>query len=460
MGYGDDSLDEVPAGEEIYLDFGDLGVDPRTESVFVLRHAGGSGDGEPVLFAIEPDAGGYEKVLELDGYSRIRILFPPEWVLLMCYAEHTNDEGVLTSFGDTLVFLNPYSLETAFEISTGRMYKGARFSPDRRWLMMTNARDITPTVDVMDTAAFDADEPVLAVAHTLPGYGHNRPIAVWAKSAGEIVEIMHVDAYGEHGVLVRKWSLEGYEAPGPWPEPDLELEIADAMLDPELTYHDVDVSPDDALLALPVLDLDHPDHPDVPRVERLALVDLETAEVRYKDGVVGPAAFTPDGSTIIAHRTVEDASTGERRSYLVVIDRETLDHRSVRMPYETGRTVFMSETGIYLGIEPTSGGESSHLAIYDMNRDVITELGPDLGWTDQSVQRPHHDLLYMISPMRGLYRLHLFDAGYEEVPLYFLPYHIAILESRDRIVLDDPSSGRYSLWDLEPFFEIGWIVLP
>jgi hypothetical protein len=424
-----DVWDEAPPGEEIYLETGAIAVDPRTETIFVMAVLP-----ERELFAIDPDADGYVRVLDLEGRSSVRILFPESSVLLFADRSGDGEEGSR----DTIFKLDPISLGLLEELDTHARYRQARLSASRRWLSVIDTRTGLTHVSVMDTRD-------LTVLMQVPGW----PVARWMNARDDLVTVV-LDSTARPTIEI--WRPDDIDPETHFPHPASSHRIEGASLYPDA---DLAISPDDATLVVPVVTADEP-------APCLAVIEVATWATATVENAVGPVSFTRDGSTILAYRYDEDGPTGEVLAYLVVIDAGTLEPVALRLPFDRAATSFVSETGIYVGIASVTATDSAtptRLAIYDRNARTLTEPDPGVGWTPEAVPRPGHDEMYLVHDAE-LLRLDFYDAEYEPLPLYVDPVHVALLPRRDRIVLDDLSTSRYSLWDLEDLWEAGWVMLP
>jgi hypothetical protein len=367
------------------------------------------------------------------------MLFAEDAVLIL--GERSSDDEEEEVFDeDTLIQLDAYTLEELERVDAEGHYRGARVSPGRRWIALYDTRVDPARLQLLDSRTL-----------TFTSFTHEPHVARWMNTTDELltvrllvplVEILPVD--GEPGSVI-------------WPEARLSIELVGHIWEDGPDSRMPGVSPDDTTLVIPTVD--------GPLADRmLAVIDVATEGVRYIHDAWGPVDFTADGGTFYAYRQAYDEEALAMRAQLLVVDVASLEVEQHALPFEEASTFFVSETGIYVGIvgiegDPSSWFTPTRIAIFDLNRRIVTEIEDDVGWTSEKVLHPGHDELYMVQ-VDGLSRLDMLDAAIEPVGLYVHPLHVALMPSRSRIMLDDASSARYSLWNLDPFGDAGWVVLP
>lgn len=427
------SFGEKTPGSDVYLEAGDIAVDDRTETSFVMQTATPTGSSDlntphgSALFAIRPSTGAVSKVATMTDRSDARMLFPDNGVLLM---SEINGADRLELFDkDTLAPLDSAQMTVR--------YHGTRMSPSRKYVAVADNTSDKAPIHIIDTASL---EP-----HIIPHNGDWLE-AMWMNKSDKLVAIVFYDwdkptAHGR----VLSWSIQSVvdaqfqkdELSGLWPKPDLDIDLPGVTADLFFSFTWVGISPDDHYGVFPVRKLESKDTTSY----ELVVVDMTTGAVRTVPDAKGPVGFTPDGSTIVSYK---DILVGNQTTQsLLLINTETLAVDQEDVPINGGITYFISHDGAYV-VVASSGGDQ-RLVLYDVEQDKQTQMaGPGIG-LDQFVSRAGKGELWLVD-QQALFRLDLFKGDFETVKTDFAPEHINILPKRDQLVLDEAGSHTIRFW--------------
>jgi hypothetical protein len=416
---------EREPGSDVHLEGGAIAVDHRTETVFVLQTLCDEPNGPTcegmetkTLHVVGADTGAPLEAIDVTGLDDLRILFPTGAVLVMGEPSNTQEE---------LRLLDPNTLAERVRTTVDARYRGTRMSQSGRWLAVgDNATSGTP-IHVIDTSTNALETEVLP-------HDGSWLEAMWLKQADELMAIVFVG----NDARILSWTMEqkvsdDFETEGSyWASPNRDITVPDTQRDLLFSYTWVGVAPGDGLAVFPVRQGDE---------HVLLVLDLETDEVRTVADARGPVAFSPDGSTIVSYRYVDDGGGGTQPE-LLLVDPETLDTTSLEIPFTGGPQYFVSREGHHVVVAASLGTEQ--LVLYDLDTQEMTELdGPAIG-LHEFVSRLGHDELWLVDD--GLHRLDFLSATLETVPLDWTPAHINIQRTRDQLVMDDVDESRLRFW--------------
>lgn len=423
------SLGERDPGADVQLERGAIAVDPRTEDVFVLQTLcdtpnGDTCDGEETktLHAIGADEGGEGGSMDVTGLDDLRILFPTDGILVM---------GEPSASQEQLRLVDPFTLEEHARAHVDARYRGTRLSPSGRWLAVSDQTASDPAIHILDVEAWAGSAPMEPVVVPHDGSWLE---AMWLEQRDELVAVV----FEQSATRILSWSMDeqsddGFETEGGyWANPRLDLTVADAAPDIIGSFTWVGVAPDDSFVVFPVRQDD--DHV-------LLVVDPDTGDLRTVPNARGPVGFTPDGSTIVSYRYVDDGQGGTDPE-LLLVDPDTLDTSTLSIPFTGGPQYFVSREGHHVVVASSLGNEQ--LVLYDLDTHDMTELeGPEIG-LHEFVSRLNHDELWLVDD--GLFRLDFVTAELEGIDLDWTPAHINIQRQRDQLVMDDEDSARILFW--------------
>lgn len=430
------SFGEKTPGSDVYLEAGDIAVDDRTETSFVLQTATPEASSDPkaqpptpasALFAISPVTGSVSKLATMTDRSDARMLFPDNGVLLM---SEINGKDRLELFDkDTLAPLDSASMSVR--------YHGTRMSPSRKYIAVADNTSEKAPIHIIDTASL---EPRI-----IPHNGDWLE-AMWMNNSDKLVTIVFYDwDLPTAHARVLSWSIQSVidaqfqvdELSGLWPKPDMDIDLPGVTGDLFFSFTWVGISPDDHYGVFPVRKVEGKD----TYSYELVVVDMTTSEVRTVPNAKGPVGFTPDGSTIVSYK---DIPTGENiNQSLLLINTQSLAIDQEDVPIDGGITYFISHDGAYVVVGSNNGDQ--RLVLYDVEQDKQTQMaGPGIG-LNQFVSRGGHGELWLVD-QEALFKLDLFKGELETVKTDFAPLHINILPKRDQLILDAKGSHTIRFW--------------
>jgi hypothetical protein len=425
------SLGERDPGGDVQLEGGAIAVDPRTETSFVLQilcdePAGSTCPGSETrtLHVIGAEPGADTGGIDVTGLNDLRILFPASSVLVM---------GEPNTAEERLRLFDPVTMEERVQSTSSARYLGTRLSPSGRWLAVSDQLDPQNVLHVIDIEGLLEDAPATVDPHVVP-HGGSWLEAMWLNQRDELVAVV----FEGPDTRILSWAMDQQEADdfetenGYWANPNLDISVPDTSPDIIGSFTWVGVAPDDRLVVFPVVQGD---------THVLLVVSPDDGELRVVPDARGPVGFTPDGSTIVSYRYVDDGAGGTLPE-LLLVDAETLDTTALSIPWTGGPQYFVSRESNHLVVAAAIGNQK--LVLYDLDTQEVTELdGPEIG-LHEFVSRLGHDELWLVDD--GLHRLDFVTEEFETVPLDWTPAHINILRQRDQLVLDDEDASRVLFW--------------
>lgn len=406
-----------------YLEGGSIAVDGQNENVYVLSTEYDDATGAAThkrLVVAEPEATLGRTVAKLDGYEDLRLLFVDGGVMLM------GERGGY----DELTVYDRGATQVTDQRSTSSRYHGTRVSADGKFVVVADNAD--PDIPLHVIRASDLS--IRPIPHDGDWLEVN-----WANDSDRLVAAVFygADSGDSAGVMrLMSWSIKSLdgadfpEAGGFWANPLFDVSIPNAGTDPLFSYSWIAVSPDDSIAAVPLVQRENG-----ANRYRLAVVTMNTGEVRLVDDARGPVGFTPDGSTIVSYRDVLD-SNGQSLPHLLMLDAASLEGEVFDEPSPGLLQYFVTRDGNYVVVGDFFG--ASELTLVDLDNGSSTSLGRALD-LNEFVSRPGTGEMYLVD--EGLFRLDLFEATLDEVTLSFVPEHINRTPS-DQLVVDDPGGER------------------
>lgn len=433
------SLDEEMPGGMLgtYLESGQIAVDPRTETSFVMRQSiAQAAPGAPpptqaarrALYAVRADATSAELVTRLDDTSDARLMFPATGTLLM------SEQGG----GELLRLLDGETHREIRRRSTRARYHGTRLSPSGRWIAVADNDDDDVPIHLLDAATLETI-PIPHDGQWLEAMwmnGSDRLAAIVAYDIGQPAERMRLLVWD-----ISALEQKGFEIGelGYWVEPEIDVTVEGVGPDIFFSFTWVGVSPNDRFAVFPVLG--QPETADGQRPHRLLVLELASADVRVVEDAYGPVGFTPDGSTIVSYRYGD--GTGETRSFLRLVDVQTLETEDVELPLLGLPEYFVSRDGNLVVVADLSGQDQ--LVLVDIDQQRVTQMaGPGVAFRS-FVARPGHRELWLADA--GLYRVDLMAATVESMTLSVAAAHVNYLPARDQLVLVPEDVSRLAFFD-------------
>jgi hypothetical protein len=411
-----------------YLEGGSIAVDGLNENVYVLTREDDDTTGEVVdksLMIAPPSATQARRLARLTSFGDLRLLFVDGAVMVM------GERGGY----DELILYDRAGTREIRRQSTGARYHGTRISDGGEFVAVgDNSQSNTP-IHVIRVS----DLSIREIPHDGDWLEAN-----WANHSDRLLAAVFYDgAEGELGSLrLLSWSIKSLsdsafpEANGFWANPLFDVSLPETGSDPLFSYSWITVSPDDSTALVPMVQRDGKG----ANRYRLAVVTLATGAVRMVDDARGPAGFTPDGTTIVSYRSVQQED-GEVRPHLLLLDSETLEEELMDEPSPGLIQYFITRDGNYVVVGDFFG--SSELTLVDLDNGTSSNLGRAID-LHEFVSRPGTGEMYLVD--QGLFRLDVFDATLEEENLDFVPEHINRLPS-DQLVVDHPAAKRLEFLD-------------
>ncbi|MBN2498926.1 MAG: hypothetical protein JXR96_30330 [Deltaproteobacteria bacterium] len=416
---------------------GSIAVEPTHESAFVMKKVVDEDRRvvEKTLLAVQPDSGKVTTVADMRSYGDVRILFPQGMILIMGEIDGQ----------DELRKLDAGTLAELDRKDSGARYNGTRLSPSGAYLAVADNDESSAPIHLIEIDTLSA--------HVIPHDGDWLE-AMWLNASDELAAIVFYDTDDPdaHARLLL-WDVpaldaSGFEqgAGGLWAEPSLDIDVPGAKPDMLFSFTWVGVSPDDAYAVFPVRQY---------ATHKLLVLEIASGELRLVDDARGPVGFTPDGGTIVSYRYLDDGHGGTD-PFLLMIDTLTLEQDLVELPGISLPQYFVTRDGNFVVVASSLGGEK--LLLFDVDTGQTAQLeGPGLA-LHEFISRTPQGELWLVDG--GLFRLDLFSAELETVPLDFLPQHINILRQRDLLVLDDPDKGRLVYFDPDSLDTVRSVTLP
>ncbi len=434
------TIGESIPGQDTYLEYGDIAVDDRTDTSFVLATAGATADDRSprkILYGVDPDTGVAREASDLTDGSDARILFPDSGVLVL--SEHHGR--------DHLELLDARTFAPVAARDADVRYRGARLSASRRWIAAADDTSARSPLHLIDAASPDL------TTRLIPHDGDWLE-ATWLHEQDRLFAIVFhgtsdpsssgSGAAGTHARIL-SWSLDQLEdadfkadESGHWAEPELEIPLPGVTSDERFSFTWIGVSPDDRWVVFPVLRVEG------ERIHELIVLDTRSGEIRTVPGAMGPVGFTPDSSTLISYDNSPASAAGEVDQRLLLIDIETLEVDPQEVPIDGAVQFFVSHQGNFVVAASNLGDQ--RLTLVDVDEGGQTQMpGPEVGlW--EIVSRTDAGELWLVDD-QALYRLDLFEGRFDAVPTPFAPEHINLLPNRDRLVLDDALSPELHFLD-------------
>jgi hypothetical protein len=403
---------------------GALGVDPDTETTFLLQARGGAGGYvERALVAVRPDDGGVQVLERPQGSAATRLLFLRDGVLVI----RAEDSG------SSLRLYDPRTLALRLSLRAPMAYRRVQVSPSRRFVLADDS--------VFSRAGFALIEhdSLRSVQVHSRGYWME---ASWHHTTDRLVAA--VAQSSENNATMRfvvydvaQVRREGYPVQDPvWRSPILDVSVP-GIVPHFLGTRVITVSPDDRFAVIPVSEYGW--ELGSGRTAQLLMLDLQNGSVARIDDAFGPVGITPDGSTIVAHRGRDDMPN---QSELVLIDRATLTRTVVPLPFNGDPIYHTTRRGNRVLISSLYSPVGFYL--YDLAMQRLTFLPGVWASLRDFVVREQADEVYALD--RGLLRLSLSAARSERVNLRWTPAHLNYLPQHDLLVLDAPATNSLRFW--------------
>lgn len=429
-----ETLGEKGAGDDTYLQFGDIAIDERTETSFVLVNEadGGTGVTAEVVSVL---SGGTTatQVEDLSGRTNLRMLFPSTGVLVM-----SQDD-----VHDRLDLFDQNSLAPLLSKVEPGLYNGTRMSSTRDWVAVADnsqSQAQHPPINLLDMHTLSA---------TVVPNGGGWLEAMWLHNTDELFVITFYDDYTTTAhARILSWRMEqltdGGFSPGTsgfWPDPRLDIDVPGASPDFFFSFTWIGISPDDSTAVFPVLtpnsapDAGTPDAGTTdPWTHTLLVVDVASGALRTVADVAGPVGFTPDSKTIVSY-------AGDS---LELVNATTLAVTPETVPIQGGLSYFTSHEGNQIIVGSTSGQQ--RLILFDLDNGTSTQMAAPGVALDEFVERTGHDELWIVDHS-GLYRLDLQAQSFTVAPTSFSPVNINYQPNADKLVMDGEPANDLFFYD-------------
>ncbi|MCA9582367.1 MAG: hypothetical protein KC416_11275 [Myxococcales bacterium] len=402
------------AGESTYLAGGAIAVDPRNENIFVLTSPNTADDTPKGLLVVDPDSAEATPLLDLTGYSNIRIVFPKDRVLVM----GTRNQK------QTFFLFDPNSLEMVLEETLDPVAFESQVSPTGEWLLGRGPFGSGPSV-VIDMTTLEV-HPIV--------HDGDQILTTWQNKTDQLIAAISYEDDGENRLRVFAWDMDKRAeqdwavVDGTWSEPAVDVVVDDAGLLPFGST--ITIAPDDSAAVFTASTPSADQNP--TEGNRLVVIDLSEGTARNVPHAEGPAGFTPDSSTIVAHWLRAEDEHQNRYFDLVLIDADTLAPTNIALPKNLEPRFFVSHEGNQIVVSKTFGGEG--LLLIDAETQKVITIQGAIDTLANYVTRPDRNELWAID--RGLHRIDLMTGLSERISAAGTPDHINILPSRDELVLN------------------------
>ncbi|MGM0556017.1 MAG: hypothetical protein ACQEVA_06545 [Myxococcota bacterium] len=497
------TLGENEAGESTFLDdgrfegerltaTGSIAVEPESETSFVVQRirrnsevSSFSDDVDKRLLAVHPD-GRVDVALDVTGAEDIRMVFPQDRILVM--AEYGGQ--------DTLYLLDEHDYQLIDTVETQAHYHGTRLSPSGRFLAVAENDDEHAPIHVIDTVTLER----VRIDHQGEWLE-----AMWTAKDDRLVG--YVD-HEDDDIELMHWWFDPNEFAGPRTERvDFESGDAPRVADDPVAFEQqpdqrrrlsgfksdflfsmtwITVDPTGEFASFPVRKVGE----DGNFTYTLIVWRLDDGSIRQFEDTQGPAAFTPDGSTLVGHGVGEEDGARTLR----VIDLESGDVHVERIPGIGSPSYFVTPDGNRVIVASTVWDDGGDMVLYDIDnlRATRTQRDSDTGSTDD-LQIPRARFNQHFSAERalrmdeatanasrlenleidaddgptvlediegglgefvtriaggeiwmadeGLYRLDYLNGAHEEIEVAATPKHINLLPRRDLLIVDDADSA-------------------
>lgn len=438
---GDVYLDDIVVVEDpstgILAGTGSIGVDPRTDVAYVARRQVDAGVATTTLLAAKVGDTQPSVVADLTGHEDNRITFPAAGLLRF------TETG---SGGDTLIRHDPETFEVETEFTFEERFHGTRTSPSGRWVAVADGNDEHYDIHVFDPST---------LGRVVVPHGGDWVEGMWLNGRDVLVAAVAYDAPRfvgddelEPSMRLLAWSFEEGSpldrevVDGVWADPIVDVTIPDTTYHVFGDYTWISVSPDDATVAVPIVDTADEtfDAPFGPALA--ALLDMETGEVRIARDVQGPYGFSPDSSTLVGYRYDPDApDKGLIPTELSLVDVETLDETRLDLPYQGGVQYHVTREDHLLIVAPLSTNREEPLQLLDFDTGVLTSVaGPTATLSEFVTRPPHRDAILVKHD--GIVRVDL-ETGTSHHALNGLletfgitPQHVNLLQDDTTLVFD------------------------
>jgi hypothetical protein len=357
---------------------GSIAIDDDTEKSFVLakyQPVNDFNDPTKKLLSIDPDNPRAEILEDYTGFSDVRMAFPEDRILVM--AQEEGEEQLRLFDTDRLNVIETETIEAE--------YHGTRISPSNEFLAVKNSSPTRPAIHIIDTESLEHIE--------IPSQNALME-AMWTHNRDQLVTISSESPAGtqKQQVKLKRWTLDGLDIDEDidqdwWENPDLSTTVDNARWDRSFSHTWISVGPNDRYATFPVRETD----PQTAAEYTLLVWDLQTGDLRKVSKARGPAAFTPDGSSMIAYRkTPYDAE-----ARLMVIDVDSLDVETYPVPNTSAPSYFVTPEGNRVVVASATG--TSDLVLYDLDNLETTTVSNNL---NSATKKP----LQIQTPDKPVYR--------------------------------------------------------
>jgi hypothetical protein len=429
------SLGENNPGADTYLEFGEIAVDDRTESSFVLTNVTDDKGVEQksLLRAVDPESSVVSEVADLTDRDDARILFPKSGILIM-----SEQDGK-----DELLLLDNKTFAEKGRQAEDVRYNGTRMSPSREWVAVADNTSDKAPIHILDTE--------ILTQRVIPHNGDWLE-AMWKNKSDELFAIVFYNADPDVAdskphARILSWSMADVTAgkfepdeSGFWPDRKLDIDVPNVEGDFLFSFTWVGISPDDKWAVFPVREADA----STPEEYELLVVDTATGDLRIVKDAKGPVGFTPDSSTIVSYddkgsQNGKDGLTpdDEVDQRLLLVDINTLEVDAQDVDISGGISYFISRDGNFVVIASNYSDEK--LVLYDLDNNTSTQMkGPVVG-LDEFVSRKGHNELWLDNA-GGLYRLDMNKGDLSQIETSYQVSHLNILPKHDWLVLSEAAS--------------------
>lgn len=369
---------------------GSLGVDPDTEYTYTQQVRMLDGEAEKRLVVVPPN-GTPREVMDLTDFEDVRILFPPESVLVMAQpieSEENVDSGLCrrpnrsskSGCGDHLFWFDKLARQKLRQLETDSLYHGTRLSPKRNYLAVADNFTDGDNIHLLNTNTGETNVVPNPVGWYEGMWLHDEDVLV---TAG-FETTSHDDATVRF-LRIREWSPRNGDEQADlssstcfFEEGEQPPEGCDVMI-PGVTalycntFSWISVSRDDRWVAVPA-----------ERSEGqpvLVLVDRELNEIHTIEDTWGPVGFTPDSKSVVgfgfASREGADAFGHGREPHLTIIDLGTMEATHEPTPGDQAPTFFVSNDSVDIVVANAGTGEA--MMIVDLEAGTAEQMpGPNV----------------------------------------------------------------------------------